>query len=268
MGLGRSTFYYQSRRDKDEALRIRLKELAGVRVRFGYRRLTVMLRREGWLVNHKKVYRIYKDEGLIVRTKKRKKFASKARVPLGTARGANEQWSMDFVSDRMEDGRLLRVLSVVDNFSRECLLLKADTSLTGQRVAKTLDEVARRRGYPQSIRVDNGSEFYSKAMDKWAYWHRVKLEFIRPGKPVENGYIESFHGRLRDECLNVHLFFSIEDAREKLELWRLDYNTVRPHGSLNGLTPEQYLEAHTDPREPSAPSGRYEQGVVNASMGV
>jgi len=215
-----------------------------VRVRFGYRRLCVLLRREGWVVNHKKVYRLYTEEGLTVRQKRRRKAASRARVPLEAARRENEQWSMDFVSDRLESGRLVRILSVIDNFSRECLVLEADMSLTGQRVAQELDRVARSRGYPASIRVDNGSEFYSKAMDRWAYLHGVKLEFIRPGKPVENGYVESFHGRLRDECLNVHLFFSIEDAREKIEAWKQDYNMVRPHGSLNDMTPREYSAAH------------------------
>lgn len=244
MLLARSSYYYRSRRKDDVALRMKLKELATVRVRFGYRRLHVLLRREGWVVNHKKVYRLYTEEGLTVRRKRRRKAASRARVPLEPARRENEQWSMDFVSDRLESGRLLRILSVIDNFSRECLVLEADRSLTGRRVALELDRVARSRGYPASIRVDNGSEFYSKAMDRWAYWHGVKLEFIRPGKPVENGYVESFHGRLRDECLNVHLFFSIEDAREKIRAWQQDYNTVRPHGSLNDMTPREYSAAH------------------------
>lgn len=236
---------------------MRLKELAAARVRFGYRRLHVMLRREGWVVNHKKVRRIYCEEQLTVRTKKRRKFASGTRVPLTAASQPNEQWSMDFVADRLEDGRLLRILSVVDNFSRECLVLEADVSLTGQRVSRVLDTVARQHGYPSSIRVDNGSEFYSKAMDRWAYWHRVKLEFIRPGKPIENGYVESFHGRLRDECLNVHLFFGVVDAREKLEAWRQDYNLVRPHSSLEHLTPREFIAAHATVREPPAPSRRH-----------
>lgn len=238
--LNRTTYYYRGRRQDNLALRMRVKELAAARIRFGYRRLHVLLRREGWMVNHKRVYRIYCEEGLVVRTKKRKKIASRARAPLKMVQGVNQQWSMDFVSDRLEDGRMFRVLAVVDNFSRECLSLEADTSLTGRRVAACLERVARSRGYPESIRVDNGTEFYSKAMDHWAYLHKVSLEFIRPGKPVENSYVESFNGRLRDECLNVHLFFGIEDARRKLEAWREDYNTVRPHGSLNNLPPFEY----------------------------
>ncbi len=213
MLLNRTTYYYRNRRQDNAALRLRVKELAAVRIRFGYRRLPVLLRREGWAVNHRRVYRIYREEGLIVRTKKRKKIASRARSPLKKTERINQQWSRDFVADRLEDGRMLRVLTVVDNFSRECLSLEADVSLTGRRVAACLERVARNRGYPESIRVDNGTEFYSKAMDRWAYLHGVSMEFIRPGKPIENSYVESFNGRLRDECLNVHLFFGVDDAR-------------------------------------------------------
>lgn len=205
--LQRSTFHYKHRRSKDTALRMRLKELAAVRVRFGYRRLHILLKREGWVVNHKKLYRLYHEEGLTVRTKKRKKFASRPRAPLKQVHKTNEQWSMDFVHDRLEDGRSLRVLCVVDNYSRECLALHAARKIRGLDVAACLERIAGRRGYPKSIRVDNGTEFYSKAMDQWAYLRRVHLEFIRPGKPVENAYIESFNSRLRDECLNLHLFF-------------------------------------------------------------
>jgi putative transposase len=222
-------------------LRLHIKELAAKRVRFGYRRIHVLLRREGWQVNHKKVYRIYREEDLAVRTKPRKKLANRPRVPLEQASEPNEQWSMDFVMDRTEEGRHFRVLTVVDNFSRECLALYADRSITGEKVSACLNRVARKRGYPKSIRVDNGTEFYSRAMDAWSYVHKVALEFIRPGKPVENGYIESFNGKLRDECLNVELFFRMEDARSKLEAWRIDYNKLRPHKSLDNKTPEEYI---------------------------
>lgn len=160
---------------------------------------------------------------------------------------------MDFVHDRLEDGRKFRVLTLVDNCTRECLLLEADRSLTGKRVANCLTHVGRHRGLPQSIRVDNGSEFYSRAMDQWAYQNGVELAFIRPGKPVENGYIESFNGRFRDECLNVHLFFGLEDARGKLETWRIDYNTCRPHGSLGNKTPYE-IASELLLRSPLAPS--------------
>lgn len=252
--LARSNYYYTSQKEDESALRMRLSELATVRVRFGYRRLHVMLKREGWRVNHKKVYRIYTEEGLTVRTKKRKKIASRARNPLRRAARTNEQWSMDFVHDRFEDGKALRMLAVVDNFNRECLLLKAARSMSGESVAACLERVAGRRGYPQSIRVDNGSEFYSKAMDRWAYLRGVHLAFIRPGKPTENAYIESFNSRLRDECLNMHLFFGVEDAQSKLDAWRDDYNHVRPHGSLGNRTPIEVRNAQGELRSPTAPS--------------
>ena len=222
MELSRATYFYKPKPRDDEALRLRIRELAAKRIRFGYRRIHVLLRREGWAVNHKRVYRIYQEENLAVRTKPRKKLASRPRVPLEPAHRPNVQWSMDFVMDRTEDGRRFRVLTVIDNFSRECLALYADRSISGEKVAACLNRIAQRKGYPESIRVDNGSEFYSRAMDAWAHSHKVALEFIRPGKPVENGYIESFNGKLRDECLNVELFFGIDDARQKLETWRKD----------------------------------------------
>ena len=211
---------YRSRRDPQHALRTRMRELAASRVRFGYRRLTVMLRREGWVVNAKRIYRLYTEDGLAVRTKVRKKIARPSRVPALRATRPNEQWSMDFVAARLIDGRWFRVLTVVDQFTRECLLLLADSSLTGQKVALALSQVIAARGAPVSITVDNGTEFASKAMDVWAYQYRVQLDFIRPGKPVENSYIESFNGRLRDECLNVEVFFTLADVRQKLERWR------------------------------------------------
>ena len=181
---------------------MRLRELAASRVRFGYRRLTVMLRREGWRVNAKRIYRLYTEDGLAVRTKVRKKIARRMRVPMVKATRPNEKWSMDFVAARLIDGRWFRVLTVVDQFTRECLLLLADSSLTGQKVALALSQVVAERGAPVSITVDNGSEFVSKAMEAWAYQYRVDLDFIRPGRPVENGYIESFNNsaiRVNDE---------------------------------------------------------------------
>lgn len=235
--IDRSSYRYVSQAPDQAPLRLRLKELAGVRVRFGYRRLTILLRREGWAVNHKRVYRLYSQEGLAVRTKKRKKVASRARVVAPPASGPNERCSMDFITDRLVDGRAFRTLTVVDQFSRECPLLEPDFSLSGEKVAACLERIAKERGLPKIITVDNGSEFYSKAMDAWAYRHGVRLEFIRPGKPIENSHIESFNGRLRDECLNVHVFFSLPDAREKLEGWRQDYNTERPHSALGDRPP-------------------------------
>jgi len=241
--IQRSTLRYQGHRDRQEGLRIRLRELAASRVRFGYRRLTVLLKREGWRVNAKRIYRLYTEEGLTVRTKYRKKAASRQRVPQGLATAPNQRWSMDFVSDRLVDDRWFRVLTVVDQFTRECLLLYTDRALSGEKVAAELEHVVRERGVPMSITVDNGSEFASRAMDAWAYGHRIHLDFIRPGKPVENGYIESFNGRLRDECLNVSLFFSLEDARQKLEQWQQDYNRARPHSALRDQAPETFAAA-------------------------
>jgi len=237
--LCRDTLRYISRKDPQEALRHRLRELAAVRVRFGYRRLTVLLKREGWPVNAKRVYRIYREEGLMVRTQKRKK-AAQARVPLAAAMRPNQRWSMDFVSDRLADQRWFRVLTVVDQFTRECILLLADLSLTAAKVAAALDRVVAERGTPESITVDNGSKFASSLMDRWAHLKGMRLDFIRPGKPVENGFIESFNGRLRDELLNVSVFVSLSDAREKLSRWRDDFNAIRPHSALNDWTPNEF----------------------------
>ncbi len=243
--VNRATLRYEHHRDPQEALRVRLRELAGSRVRYGYWRLTVLLRREGWRVNAKRIYRLYTEEGLIVRTQKRRKRAQRQRVPLGQAARPNQKWSMDFIAQRLPDGRWIRVLTVVDQFTRECLTLFADTSLSGEKVAMALDKILSQRGVPQSITVDNGSEFSSRAMDLWAYKNGVHLDFIRPGRPVENGYIESFNGRLRDECLNVEVFFTVIEAREKLEHWRHDYNHQRPHSALADRTPAEFATVWT-----------------------
>lgn len=236
----RVTLRHQSRRDPQTALRMRLRELAASWVRFGYRRLTVLLRREGWAVNAERIYRLCKEDGLTVRTKVRRKIARRQRAPLLRPTRPNERWAMDFVSDRVADGRWFRVLTAVDQFTHECLLLLADGSLAGQKVAEALSRVIAERGAPAAITVDNGTEFASTAMDVWSYQCRVQLDFIRPGRPVENGYIESFNGRLRDECLNVHVLFTLADVREKLERWRQDYNQVRPHSALGDYPPQQF----------------------------
>jgi putative transposase len=261
MMINRSTMNYRSRRDPQHALRTRMRELAASRVRFGYRRLTVLLRREGWAVNAKRIYRLYTEDGLAVRTKVRKKIARRSRVPALRATRPNEKWSMDFVAARLLDGRWFRVLTVVDQFTRECLLLLVDSSLTGQKVALALSQVIAARGAPVSITVDNGTEFASKAMDVWTYQYRVQLDFIRPGKPVENSYIESFNGRLRDECLNVEVFFTLADVRDKLERWRQDYNQVRPHSSLRDSAPALFAAQWTEtaasgPEPVPAPAGK------------
>ena len=238
--MARASLRYQSHRDPQVALRMRLRELAASRVRFGYRRLTVLLRRDGWQVNAKRIYRLYTEEGLTVRTKHRTKAAGRVRVPQPGATAPNQRWSMDCMSERVADGRWFRILTVVDQFTRECVCLLADQSLTGEKVAQALEPVVQQRGAPRSITVDNGGECASRVMEAWAYRHGIQLEFIRPGKPVENGFIESFNGRLRDECLNVAVFFTLEDVRAKLARWREDYNCLRPHSSLQDETPAAF----------------------------
>ena len=240
MRITRWSNRYQSRRDPQTELRLRLRDLAGTRIRYGYRRLTVLLRREGWRVNTKRVYRLYREEALQVRTKKRVKSAAQVRITLPEATFANQRWSMDFVSERLADGRWFRILTIVDQYTRECLCTYADRSQTGEKVSEQLNGLITLRGAPESITSDNGSEFTGKAMDLWAHQAGVKLNFIRPGKPVENSYIESFNGRLRDECLNVEVFLDLADARRKLDKWRNDYNQQRPHSALADRTPEEF----------------------------
>lgn len=236
----RSTMYYQScRRDRGE-LRVRLRDLATVRLSYGYRRLHVLLRREGLRVNHTLIYRIYKEEGLEVRTKKRKKRVSALRVVLPAPTRPNERWSMDFVSDSLHDGRRFRVFTLVDHFSRVSPAVVVGSSITGKRVVEVLERLKTTCGLPRVITTDNGTEFTSRAVDEWAHRNGVKLDYIRPGKPVENAYIESFNGRLREECLNLHWFSSIEDARIKIEAWRKDYNEQRPHSALGQETPRAF----------------------------
>jgi putative transposase len=244
----RATVRYQAHGPEDESVRQRLRELAALRKRFGYRRLYVLLRREGVLVNHKRVYRLYREEGLSLRRRKRKRLTSEGRGPGDAATRVNQVWSLDFVSDATAPGRRLKLLTLVDTFTRESLAVEVDTSIGGERMARVLDRVIGERGaQPEEIVMDNGPEMTSRALDQWAYERGVKLRFIAPGKPVQNCYIESFNGRLRDECLNEHWFFSLADARQIVEAWRLDYNQARPHSSLGGLTPEEYRLGITQP---------------------
>jgi putative transposase len=214
--LNRATNYYKSRRDPQDLLRMRIRDIARARPRFGCLRIHILLRREGWLVNRKRVHRLYKEEGLQVRVRRRKKTGSHARVPLPVPTAVNQQWSMDFVADRLENGRRFRLLTIVDQFSRECVMIEVDHSLTGHRVVACLEALKKTRGLPQGIVVDNGTEFDSNAMDAWAYFNKVKLQFIRPGKPTENAFTESFNGRLRDECLNSHAFETLQAPGSKL----------------------------------------------------
>ena len=198
------------------------------------------LRREGWPVNRKRVYRIYRDAGLAVRRRKRKRIGLVERKPLPKPAAANLSWSMDFVSDGLAAGRRFRCLNMVDDCTRECVAIEVDTSLTGTRVQAVLDRLAETRGLPQSITVDHGPEFEGQVLDTWAYGAKVQLSFIRPGKPNENAYIESFNGKFRDECLNEHWFLTMAHARRIIETWRIEYNTERPHSSLGNLTPQEF----------------------------
>ena len=239
-GMGRSSCRYPARRREDAKLRERLRELAGERRRFGYRRLTVLLGREGWQVNHKRVYRLYCEEGLMVRRRQRKRLKAEARRPLARPRQANQLWTMDFTHDNLANGRKFRTLNLMDGYTRESPRIEVDTSLPGLRVVRVLEEVARERGYPQAIQVDNGPEFISRVVDQWAFEHRVELHFIEPGKPTQNAFIESFNVRFRDECLNENWFLTLQEAREKIEMWRRDYNQARPHSALGYQTPEEF----------------------------
>jgi putative transposase len=243
--LARSSYYYRSHERKDEAYRTRLKELAETRPRFGYRRLHVLLRREGIPVNHKWTERVYREEGLALRRKRRRKLAGRLRVPLLPSEEPNRRWSMDFVSESLVCGRRFRVLTVVDDCTRECPAMEVDSSLGGARIVQVLDRLEAERGLPEVIRTDNGPEFAGRAMDEWAYRKGVKLDFIRPGKPVENAYVESFNGKLRDECLNGHWFTTLQEARQIIENWRRDYNESRPHSSLGDLTPREFAKQQT-----------------------
>jgi len=239
-GMSRSSCRYEAPRRDEDALRKRLRELAAERRRFGYRRLTVLLRREGRTVNPKRVYRLYREEGLAVRRRKRKRVAVAARVPLELPRRTNQVWTMDFTQDALARGRKFRTLNLMDGYTREALAIEVDTSLPGARVVRVLEQLRQRRGVPERIRVDNGTEFTSRVADQWAYEQGVELHFIEPGKPTQNAHIESFNGKFRDECLNGNWFMSLEEARMKIEAWRKDYNQVRPHSALGYQTPEEF----------------------------
>ena len=241
MEFARSTIRYESLTDPQIALRMRLRELAAARVGYGYRRLHILLWREGWRVNHKRVYRLYQEEGLGMRKKtpRRRKACLKRELrPRTTLK--NEYWSMDFMSDELYDGHRIRILTLVDNHTRESLAIHVAQRIRAIEVVEVLERVVMEHGKPQTIQVDNGPEFVSKDLDLWAYWNNVKLDFSRPGKPTDNAYIESFNARFRLECLNEHWFLSLEDAREKTEEWRQDYNQIRPHSSLGNIPPEEY----------------------------
>jgi putative transposase len=240
LGMHPRTYRYASRRPDDAEVRRRLRELANERRRFGYRRLHILLRREGVELNHKKLFRLYREERLTVRRRGGRKRALGTRAPMTVPQGRNQRWSLDFVSDALIDSRRFRILAIVDDFTRECLALVVDSSLSGRRVVRELDRLAELRGLPLMIVSDNGSELTSHAILRWQEERSVEWHYIAPGKPQQNGFAESFIGRLRDECLNEHLFGSLKETRHIIEAWRIDYNTDRPHTSLSGLTPTEF----------------------------
>jgi putative transposase len=249
LDLAVTTYRYRPADRRPELpLREALRRHAQARRRWGYRRLTVLLRRDGFADNHKRIHRLYQSERLQVKLRRRRK----QRLDRGGDRPAppmtpNQRWSMDFVHDRMESGRALRLLTVVDDHTRECPWIEADTSLSGIRVTRILDQLVELRGRPASLLTDNGPEFTGVALEQWCHDHDVRHCFITPGKPTQNAYVESFNGKLRDECLNENLFVNLSHARELIESFRQDYNEVRPHSSLGGLTPAEYAARRSDP---------------------
>lgn len=250
MGFGRASHRYQSRRDPEVELRMRLKDLAESRVRYGYRRLHILLQREGWHVNHKRLYRLYCEEGLSIRTRSpKRRRACRYRSGRSEADGMNDVWAMDFMTDRLFDEKPFRILTIVDCFTREALATAARTKFRAYQVIDELDRLARTRGKPRSIRVDNGPEFAGRLLDQWAYLNKVELDFSRPGKPTDNAYIKSFNSRLRQECLNASWFLSMDDARIRINNWRTDYNDTRPHSSLGNLTPSEFAAQLNETRK-------------------
>jgi putative transposase len=239
IGVARSSCRYQPKEKDEKGVRAALRELALERPRFGYRRLGEMLRRRGWPMNHKRVYRLYRAEGLVMRRRKRKRVAA-PRLPLGLPTRPQEMWTMDFTHDALVSGRKFRTLNLMDGYTRQALAIEVDTSLPGARVVRVLERLRLEHGAPERIQVDNGPEFISQVVDQWAYEHGVALHFIRPGKPTDNGRIESFNGKFRDECLRQFWFVNLVEARERIEAWRIDYNQVRPHSSLGYQTPQEF----------------------------
>lgn len=247
VALRRASFYYRPRTTRDDsAIIARMKELIERNRSMGLPMMHDILRRERLVRNHKRTERIYKAEGLTIKHRKSKKRAAGTRLVLPAATRPNERWSMDFIQCVLWGGRRFRMLTVVDQFTKECPVIEVDTSITGLRVSRVLEWLSMTRGLPEAITVDNGPEFAGMALDRWAYLKGVKLDFIRPGKPVENAFIESFNGRLRQECLNQHHFLDLEEARKTIEEWRISYNDFRPHRSLDGMTPESFARQWHD----------------------
>jgi len=239
--LPRATHRYQSIRDPLIELRLRMRQLAQTRIRYGYRKIRVLLIREGWQVGKKLVYRLYREEGLGLRRRPKSwRIASAHSRQKPRAEVPNQVWSLDFVADQLTDGRRFRALTVVDVYTRECLAIEVGQSLKGHDVVRVLQRIADERGMPQMLFCDNGSEFTSQVLDLWAYHNQVKIDFSRPGKPTDNAYVESFNGTLRAECLDAHWFKDLTEARQRIESWRIEYNAIRPHRGLGERTPNEF----------------------------
>lgn len=267
IGITRRAFSREHGPDRDQQLRQRLRALAELHHRWGSPMLHRVLRREGMAANHKRIERLYREEGLSLRRRRRRKRLSHLRVAREQPPAINHTWAIDFVHDGMNDGRRFRVLTVIDEFSRECLAIEVDASLTGERVSRVLRRLCELRAVPTIIRSDNGPEFRGRVMDQWAYARGVRLQFIEPGKPIQNAFIESFNSRLRDECLNEQAFLSLDDARCKIEQWRNQYNRERPHSSLGYLTPEEFAVSHHNLRsEPTARSAGPAQTMPSGAL--
>ena len=252
--VDRSTYHYRSKRAGQAPLAKRIREIAETRVRYGYRRIHVLLRREGWQVNVKRVCRLYREQGLQLRNKSpKRRVKAKLRENRSPATGANQVWAMDFVHDQLFDGRKFRVLTMVDTFTRLSPAIDVRQSFRGADVVQTLARVVQEVGYPHTIRLDNGPEFISKDLDLWAFMHSVTLDFSRPGKPTDNAFIESLNGKFRAECLNANWFLSLDEAQRKCEAWRRDYNEVRPHSAIGNKVP---IMLHRAPGKPGRPGAR------------
>jgi len=253
--------------DRNRELRERLRALAEQRRRWGCPLLYRVLRREGWQINHKRVERLYREQGLSLRRRRRRKRLSHLRVERSLPSGANQAWAMDFIHDSLWSGRRFRAIVVIDEWTRESLAIEVDVSLTGERVKRVLERLRLARGLPATIQVDNGPEFTSGVLDQWAYDNHVRLQFIEPGKPIQNAFIESFNSRFREECLNEHVFVSLDDARRKIEQWRGRYNCERPHSSLGYLSPEEFASANRPIRsEPAARTAGPAKGMLGGAL--
>ena len=251
--VDRSTYHYRSKRAGQAPLKKRIKEIAETRVRYGYRRIHVLLRREGWRVNVKRVCRLYREQGLQLRNKSpKRRVKAQLRQDRSPATAPNQVWAMDFVHDQLFDGRKIRILTIVDTFTRLAPAIDVRHSYRGADVVATLEVVAREIGYPKTIRLDNGPEFIGKELDLWAFLHDVTLDFSRPGKPTDNAFIESLNGKFRAECLNAHWFMSLDEARRKCEAWRRDYNEVRPHSAIGNKVPITLHRATGNPDQLAA----------------